>query len=53
MQPIPMQLSHKQKTFFEFFIEFLKSSWNFENFQKKDDSHSSDLSEIRDSEKHG
>ena len=53
MQPIPMQLSQKQKTFFEFFIEFLKSSLNFEHFQKKDDCHSSDISEITDSEKHG
>ena len=53
MQPIPMQLSQKQKTFFEFFIEFLKSSLNFENFQKQDDSLSSDICKITDSEKHG
>ena len=48
-----MQLSQKQKTFSEFFFAFLKSSLNFEHFQKKDDSHSSDVSEITDSEKHG
>ena len=39
-QPIQMQLSRKQKTFSEFFSAFLKSSLNFEHFQKKDDSHS-------------
>ena len=39
-QPIQMQLSRKQKTFSEFFSPFLKSSLNFENFQKTDDSHS-------------
>ena len=48
-----MQLSRKQKTFSDFFSAFLKSSLNFEHFQKKDDSHSSDISEITDSEKHG
>ena len=52
-QPIQMQVSRKQKTFSEFFSAFLKSSLNFEHFQKKDDSHSSDISEITDSEKHG
>ena len=52
-QPIQMQLSRKQKTFSEFFSAFLESSLNFEHFQKKDDSHRSDISEIRDSEKHG
>ena len=52
-EPIQMQLSQKQKTFSEFFFAFLKSSLNFEHFQKKDDSHRSDISEITDSEKHG
>ena len=51
-QPIPMQLSRKQETFSEDFYGFLKSSWNFEHFEKKDDSPSSDISEITDSEKH-
>ena len=39
-QPIQMQLSPKQKTFSPFFSPFLKSSLNFEHFQKKDDPHS-------------
>ena len=52
MQPIPMQLSQKQETSSQFFYRFLESSLNFEHFQKKYDSHRSDISEIRDSEKH-
>ena len=48
-----MQLSQKQEIFFEFFCAVLKSSWNFEHFRKKDDSHRVDISEITDSEKHG
>ena len=52
-QPIPMQVSRKQKTFSEFFAAFLKSSLNFEQFVKKDDSHSWSNSEITDSEEHG
>ena len=44
-QHIQMELSKKQKTFpqfffFFFFFAFLKSSLNFEHFQKKDDPHS-------------
>ena len=53
MQPIPMQISQKEETFSEFFCGFLKSSVNFEHFQKKDDSHRSYISEITDSKKHG
>ena len=52
-QPIHMQLSRKQKTFSEFFCAFLKSSLNFEHFQKKDDSHSWGISKITESEKQG
>ena len=52
-QPIQMQLSRKQKTFSEFFCAFLKSSLNFEHFQKKDDSHSWGISKITESEKEG
>ena len=52
-QPIQMQLSRKQKTFSEFFCAFLKSSLNFEHFQKKYDSHSWGISKITDSEKQG
>ena len=53
MQPIPMQLSQKQETCSQFSCRFLKSTLNFEYFQKKDDSHSWDIFEIEDSEKHG
>ena len=53
MQPIPMQLSRKQETFCSIFFEFLKSSLDLQHFQKKDDSHSSDISEITDSQKLG
>ena len=34
-QPIQILLSQKQKTFCEFFSAFLKSTLNFEHFQKK------------------
>ena len=33
--PIQMQLSHKQKTFAEFFAPSLKSTINFNYFEKK------------------
>ena len=52
-QPIRMQLSRKKNTFSQFFCASLKSSLNFALLQTKDDSHSSDISEITDSEKHG
>ena len=48
---IQMRLSWKQKTFSDFFSAFLKSSWNFERFLKKDDPHSWCISEITDPEK--
>ena len=35
LQPIQILLSQKQKTFSEFFSGFLKSTLNFERFQKK------------------
>ena len=35
--PIKVQLSQKQKTFSEFFIASSNSTWNFQNFEKKDD----------------
>ena len=35
LQPIQILLSLKQKTFSEFFSAFLKSTLNFEHFQKK------------------
>ena len=52
-QPIQMELSHKQKTFSAFFCGFLKSSWYFEHFQKKDDSQRPDIYDITNSQKHG
>ena len=39
-QPIPTQLSQKQKAFSEFFLAFSKSRSTFEHFQKKDEPHS-------------
>ena len=39
-QPIPTQLSQKQKVFSIFFLAFSKSTLTFEHFQKKDDPHS-------------
>ena len=48
--PIQMQLSQKQKTFSQFFAAFLKSTLNFEHFEKKDDPHRFCISEITDSE---
>ena len=35
LQPIQILLSQNQKTFSEFFSPFLKSTLNFEHFQKK------------------
>ena len=52
-QPLQMQLSQKQKTFSQSFSEVLKSRLNFEHFLKKDDTHSSCISDITDSEKRG
>ena len=52
-QRIYMQLSRKQKTFSQFFSEFLKSSLNFQHLMKKDDSHCWCISEIVDTEKPG
>ena len=52
-QPIQMQLSRKQKTFSDFFSAFLKSSSNFVYFLKKDDPHSSCISESTEPEKTG
>ena len=51
MKPIQMQLSPKQKSFPHFFAAFLKSSFNFEHFLKKDDPHCWCISEITNLEK--
>ena len=57
MQNLPPQfqtpLSHKQKTFSGFFIEFLKYAWNLEHFQEKDEYHSLIISEIIHAERRG
>ena len=50
-QAIQALLSQKEKTFSQIFSSFLKSTLNFENFQKKDDPHSQCISEITVSEK--
>ena len=50
-QPIQKLLSHRQKTFSQFFSKFLKSTLNFESFQKKVDPHSRCSSQITVSEK--
>ena len=39
-QPIQMQLSEKQKKFFQFCLVFLKSILNFKHYRKKGDPHS-------------
>ena len=48
-----MQLSKKVKTFSQFFAPFLKSSSNFEHFEKKDDIDSECISENIDCERYG
>ena len=50
-QPIQILLSQKQKIFSQFFAAFLKSTLNFEHFQKKDDPHSRCISKITVSKK--
>ena len=46
-----MPLPQKQEIFGEFFFAFLKSTLNFEHFPKKEESHSSFISEIMDGKK--
>ena len=52
-QQFQTPLSHKQKTFSQFFIAFLKCAWNLEHFQKKDEYPCLIISEIIDAEKRG
>ena len=52
-QPILTQLSQKRHAFSETFLEFSKSTLNFEHFQTKDDLHGRFISEITHSEKRG
>ena len=49
LTPLPL----KQKIFSGFFIAFLKSIWNVEQFQKKGESSSLSISEIIDSKRGG
>ena len=49
-QSIEMQLSQKQKPFSQLFFAFLKSILIFTHFRKKEDPHSSCISEIKDCE---
>ena len=53
MQEIWMQLSQKQKPFYQFFLAFSKCALNLKHFQKKDDPHSLFLSKITHSGKRG
>ena len=50
LQTLQILLSQKQNTFSQFFSAFLKSTLNFEHFQKKDDRHSRYISQITVSE---
>ena len=50
-KPLQILLSEKEKTFSEFFSIFLKSTLNFEQFQKKNDTHSRCILEITNSGK--
>ena len=47
---IQMQISPKPKTFSRFFIASMKSTLNFEYFEKKDQSHSLSITENIDCE---
>ena len=52
-QPIHMQLSQEQKTFFNFFSALLKSTLTLDNFRKKYDPHNWYVSDIMISKKRG
>ena len=49
--PIQRQLSKKLNTFSQFFIAFLECTLNLEHFEKKNEPHSSSISEVIDSER--
>ena len=51
MQAIQILSSEKRKTCSQFFSAFLKSTLNFEHFQKKHDPHSRCISQITVSKK--
>ena len=52
-QTIQIKLSQKQKTFFQFFLAFLKSILHFKHFPKNDDPHSLCISGYTASKKYG
>ena len=52
-QQVQTPLSQKQKTFWGFFIAFLKCAWNLEHFEKKDEYPSPIISEMMDCERGG
>ena len=52
-QQVQTPLSQKQKTFWLFFIAFLKCAWNLQHFEKKDEYPSLIISEIMDCERGG
>ena len=47
-QQVQTPLPLKKKSFSGFFIDFLKSTWNGEHFQKKGESSSLNISEVID-----
>ena len=50
LQPIQMKLSQRLKLSAQLFTAFLKSTFNFKHFEKKDESQNFRLSEIKDYE---
>ena len=52
-QQVQTPLSQNQKTFWGFFIPFLKYAWNLEHFEKKDEYPSLIISEIMDCDRGG
>ena len=49
-QQVQTQISQERKTFYRFFIAFLKSTLNLEYFERKEQSHSLSITEIINSE---
>ena len=52
-QTIQIKLSQKEKTFFQFFLAFLKSILNFKHLPKKDDLHTRCISGNTGAERYG
>ena len=50
--PIQLQLTGKLQTFSPFFIAFLESALNFEDFAKKSEPKGSRISEVINSDRH-